>query len=331
MSPEPREDGLTRREFTRRVALAGTAVAAASWIGFSRHRVLPPAATVAGANTFRFADYRMAGTVGRIGIVTGGERAGAVVRALELIGGMGAFIKPGERVLLKVNAAFASPSLVGATTHPELLAAVIAQCRAAGAGEVLVTDNPIHDPPTSFRLTGIGAAAERAGARVVSPTARMFRPFTLSNGLLLRDWPVLAEPFEGVDRVIGISPVKDHHRSGASLTLKNWYGVLGGRRNLFHQDIHSIITELAQMLTPTLVILDGTASMMTNGPTGGSTGDLKPTRTIVASTDSVAADAVGIGLLGRRVEDLPYLLRAMEAGVGTVDVESLAPKRAELA
>ena len=98
---------------------------------------------------------------------------------------------------------------------------------------------------------------------------------------LIRDWPLLFEPLRGADQLIGIAPVKDHHRSGASMTMKNWYGLLGGRRNVFHQDIHTIIFELAQMVRPTLVILDGTTTMLTNGPTGGSFDDLKTTNTMI--------------------------------------------------
>ena len=111
------------------------------------------------------------------------------------------------------------------------------------------------------------------------------------------------------------------------MTMKNWYGLLGGRRNVFHQDIHTIIRELAMMVRPTLVILDGTTAMMTNGPTGGSLSDLKQTDTMVLSTDQVAADAFGATLLGRTVYDLPFILKAQEAGVGTADYESLNPVR----
>ncbi|MHC4586863.1 MAG: DUF362 domain-containing protein, partial [Planctomycetota bacterium] len=70
-------------------------------------------------------------------------------------------------------------------------------------------------------------------------------------------------------KLIGITPVKHHARAGASMSMKNWYGLLGGRRNIFHQDINTIIAELSMMVKPTLVILDGTEVMMTNGPTGG--------------------------------------------------------------
>ena len=79
------------------------------------------------------------------------------------------------------------------------------------------------------------------------------------------------------------------------------------------------------MVRPTLVILDGTEVMMTNGPTGGSISDLKRTNTLIASCDCVAADSFGCKLLGLAVSDLPYLTKAEKAGAGTTDYESLKP------
>jgi uncharacterized protein (DUF362 family) len=107
------------------------------------------------------------------------------------------------------------------------------------------------------------------------------------------------------------------------MTLKNWYGLLGGRRNIFHQDVHTVIQELAMMIKPTAVVLDGIQSMITNGPTGGSLSDLKPTGTLIVSGDPVAADAAGAALLGRTVADLPFIAKAEEAGAGTADYLSL--------
>jgi uncharacterized protein (DUF362 family) len=84
------------------------------------------------------------------------------------------------------------------------------------------------------------------------------------------------------------------------------------------------------LVKPTLVILDGTVTMMTNGPTGGSVSDLKKINTMIASCDMVAADAFGCSLLNLKPADLPYLAIAEKAGVGTVDYESLKPLRAEV-
>jgi len=64
---------------------------------------------------------------------------------------------------------------------------------------------------------------------------------------------------------------------------------------------------------------------MTNGPTGGSLSDLKDTGTMVVSTDPVAADAVGVELLGRTLGDIPYILMAEKAGAGTADYHRLNP------
>jgi uncharacterized protein (DUF362 family) len=240
------------------------------------------------------------------------------------------FIHKGDRVLIKVNAAFASPPMLSATTHPELLGEVIRMCLEVGAAEVTVTDNPINDPRSCFTWSGIAQAAESARAKVLFPREHYFRPLTLAGGQLIRNWPVLLSPFDGINKLIGMAPLKDHHRSGASMVMKNWYGLLGGRRNIFHQDIHNIIKELAMMVRPTLVILDGTTVMMSNGPTGGSLSDLQTMDTLVVGTDQVAVDAFGAHLLRRRVEDLPFIGKAAGAGVGTADFESLHPVRSRL-
>ena len=256
---------------------------------------------------------------------SGADRAKTLRLALKTIGGLEQFIKKGDRVLLKVNAAFASPPLLSATTHPQIVAEITKLCYRAGASLVSVTDNPINDPGSCFGLTGIAEAAESNGARVILPKEHFFKPVTIPDAKLIRDWPVLCEPLNEINRIIGISPVKDHHRSGASMAMKNWYGLLGGRRNIFHQDIHNIVKELVMMVTPTLVILDGTTSMMTNGPTGGSLSDLKQTNTMIVSTDQVAAEAVGAGLLGKSIGHLPYIEKAEAKGVGTADYQSLNP------
>ena len=321
------EPTINRRQFIGRCTRAGLSVAAAGALGIGFYDGKAPEALSDTTTMVQIPDFSIAEMSGKICIARGTaqnmDRAATVRQAFEALGGMKTFVKPGERVLLKVNAAFASPPALGATSHPDLVAAVARLCLDAGASRVIVTDNPINDPASCFALTGIDAAARRTGAEVVIPRESLFERFTVSGGRLIQDWPVLYAPLARVDRVIGMAPVKDHHRSGASMTLKNWYGLLGGRRNIFHQDIHTIIQELAMMIRPTVVVLDGTQSMMTNGPTGGSLSDLKPTGTLIVSTDPVAADAFGATLLGRKPTDLPFIAKAESVGAGTADYRSL--------
>jgi len=94
---------------------------------------------------------------------------------------------------------------------------------------------------------------------------------------------------------------------------------------LFHQDVHNLIAELALLVRPTLVVLDGTVTMMQNGPTGGSLSDLKATETLIVSTDAVAADAFGATLLGKPLDALPFIAKAAAAGAGNMAWKQLDP------
>ncbi|MGA2172251.1 MAG: DUF362 domain-containing protein [Sedimentisphaerales bacterium] len=330
---EPNQINPARRQLLIRGAKAAASIAAA--VGIARlllDREGPKGDSEAGRGGPKalpdFSVPRKDGQV--ISIVKGEDRAKTVNKAIELLGGIGRFVSPGDVVVIKPNVGFASPPLLGATTHPDVVSAVVKLCYEKKARKVIVADNSINDPASCFTISGIAKAASAAGAEIVMPRDSYFSPLTLAGGSLIKNWPIYYEPFAKANKLIGIAPVKDHHRSAASMTMKNWYGLLGGRRNIFHQDINTIIAELAMMVKPTLVILDGTVTMMTNGPTGGSVSDLKKTNTMIASCDMVAADAFGCSLLNLKPASLPYLSLAEKAGVGTADYESLKPLRAEV-
>lgn len=338
---DPGGTNLNRRQFLSRSLRTGVAVAATGAVGYMFHDPKAIDAEFASmalnsnntnseassnnGGVWRLPDFSILEQAGKLVIVRGEERTKTLEAALKALGGIEKFIKSDDIVLIKVNAAFAVSPILSATTHPDLLAAMIKICYNAGAAKVKVTDNPINDPASCFLLTGIEEATKRNGADLILPRDSYFKNLTLDNARLIKQWPVLKTPFDGVTKLISMAPIKDHHRSGASMILKNGYGLLGGRRNIFHQDIHTIITELARLVKSTLVILDGTNTMMTNGPTGGSLSDLKPTHTLIAGTDPVAVDTFGATLLGKTPQDLPHLIQAETAGVGTVDYLSLKP------
>jgi len=310
-----------------RSAKAGASILAACSVSYLFYDRAGPGRLENGTAGVQIPDFSVPQLGQRMSVVRGSSRSETLQRAIKSIGGMQAFIKKGDRVLLKVNAAFASPPMLSATTHPEVVTAITRLCFQAGAAAVTVADNPINDPASCFRLTGIEQAARSAGATVFYPQKEYFKTFSLAGGQLIRNWPILYEPLSRIDKIIGTAPVKDHHRSGASMIMKNWYGLLGGRRNIFHQDIHTIIKELAMMVKPSLVVLDGTTTMMRNGPTGGSLSDLKETRTMIVSNDQVAADAFGATLLDKTADELAFIKKAEAMGLGTADFQSLNPVR----
>jgi uncharacterized protein (DUF362 family) len=320
-----KKDSMNRREFINRSMKAGVSiVATGTAAGFLYNRVLPGTAQIKSQTLLP--DYSVTPLQKKIlSIVQGNSRKESLNKAIDLLGGISHFIKKGDRVILKPNIAFASSAELGATTHPDIVSTMITLCLKAGASEVAVLDNPINDPGSCYLLSGIDEAVKKAGGTILLPREDLFENFTLPGGKLISNWPILYKPLKNADKIIGLAPIKNHHRSGASMSMKNWYGLLGGRRNIFHQDINTIITELALMIKPTLVILDGFSVMMTNGPTGGSTSDLKQKNTIIASTNQIAADAYGSTLLNMNPKDLPYLAMAEQKGAGTADYKSLNP------
>jgi uncharacterized protein (DUF362 family) len=267
-----------------------------------------------------------------LGIAHGARVAALVRGAVDAIGGMGRFVQRGDVVVIKPNVAFERPAVLGATTHPEVLTALIHLVREAGAAEIRVADNPIESPQSCFARTGIQQAAVAAGARVFLPSPGEFETLNVPGATWIEHWPFFWRPFQGANKVIGVAPVKDHNLCRASMTTKNWYGLLGGRRNQFHQDIHGIIADLALMLRPTFVLLDGSRVLFRSGPTGGSLSDVKVGQTVVASTDSLAADAYGWDhLLERKSEALPaYFAKAAARKLGDPDWKAHSIKEVQV-
>lgn len=256
-----------------------------------------------------------------LGVARGSDAEALVRAAVDAIGGIERFVSRDDVVVVKPNVAFDRSPALGATSNPDVLRALIHLIREAHPKEIRVADNPIESPETCFARSGIRQAAVDAGARVYLPSPGDFRTLHTPGATWIEEWPFFWTPFRGANKVIGLAPVKDHNLCRASMTTKNWYGLLGGRRNQFHQDIHGIISDLALMMRPTFVLLDGTRVLHRSGPTGGSLSDVREGHTVVASTDTLAADAFGWDdLLRRPGEALPdYFAQAHGRELGNPD------------
>lgn len=271
---------------------------------------------------FHLPDFRVPKPMGKpdVSVGRGGAPAINLRKALDALGGITHYVQPGEVVLVKPNVAFDRSPNLGATTHPELLEALVRMLLVdARAGEVRVADNPIESPADCFAKSGVRLATERAGGRVYLPDGNAFRMLRTPAAELIENWWFFERPFRGVTKVIGIAPVKDHNLCQASMGIKNWYGLLGGRRNQFHQAIHEIVSDLSIMIRPTLTIVDGTRVLMQNGPTGGDPSNVKQGDAVMAAVDPVAQDAWAYEHLLERSTELPrYLRMAEQKGAGSV-------------
>jgi uncharacterized protein (DUF362 family) len=329
---------LTRREALLQLLRVGgiAAGAAGAGIWLSERSVRPAAASAEQARK----DHRIATdqqwphlTVAQYALngrdAQAGEPRALVQKALENLGGMGRFIAKQDVVVIKPNIAWDRTPEQAANTNPDLVAEVVRQCWQAGAKRVIVTDVSCNEAQRCFHRSGIEAAARAAGAEVILPDPEKCREVEM-GGVVLKSWPVFT-PFLEADKILNLPIAKHHELTGATLSMKNWYGILGGQRNRLHQQIHQSLADLAAFMLPTLTIMDCYRILLRNGPTGGNLEDVALKKTVVAGTDPVALDAyVAKAYWDLDAEHLPYLQMAANRGLGTVEFEKLAIKTSQL-
>lgn len=231
------------------------------------------------------------------------------------------FVSRGDIVAIKPNIGWDRTPAHAANTNPLVIAELVRQCLDAGAHRVVVTDASCNEARRSFQRSGIWRAAHDAGAHVVLPAEHRFRSMRL-RGELLDEWPVYT-PLIEADRVINAPVAKHHNLSFYTGAMKNWYGVLGGRRNRLHQNIHRSIADLATFMRPTLTVLDMTRVLFRNGPQGGNIADARDVHQVLAGTDEVAIDAYGAALVGAPIERVHYLALGVERGLGKLELSDL--------
>jgi uncharacterized protein (DUF362 family) len=265
--------------------------------------------------------------------VVSGDPAEATRKAVEALGGMGRFVRKGQRVVLKPNMSFASGPERASNTSPAVVAAVAAACMEAGAERVLVADYPLQTAEQCLQRSGIREACRHIrGVHVAAFTERkFFREVKVPQGKVLDRVEILGEVLDS-HVLISLPQAKSHSTTGISMGIKGLMGLIWDRWS-FHgrYNINQALADLATVLRPHLTVLDATRALTTGGP--GGPGDVAKPRLVVAGTDPVAVDAYGVTVApwyGQQFQggQVEHLVAASQRGLGRLDVEQLAILRA---
>lgn len=329
MNAPPENDRIRRREallqLLRLAGVTGFVGGLGFWLASRSRRPQEPLTTISKRSFAVPADPSLPTLV----VVQGEDPRALVRRTLQELGGMRRFIARGDVVVVKPNIGWDRTPEQAANTNPEVVAEVVRLCHDAGAARVVVTDVSCNEPRRCFERSGIAEAARREGALVVLPEETKFQEVDL-GGEVLRVWPVF-EPFLTADKIINIPIAKQHSLTGATLGMKNWYGILGGQRQRLHQHIHESLVDLAEFMRPTLTIMDAYRVLLRGGPTGGNLEDVALKKTLLAGTDPVALDAyTAKAYWDLDYRTLRYLKLATERGLGTMNFETVPTRVAIL-
>jgi uncharacterized protein (DUF362 family) len=260
--------------------------------------------------------------------VAKGSPAAATRAAVELLGGMGRFVRSGQRVVIKPNMSFDNPPEMGTTTHPEVISTLAAMCREAGAEKVLILDHTLRGAEACLENSGIQAACRQVPGSSVQAmdTPLGFVSTEIPNAGHFTHTEVMRQVLES--DVLIAAPVAKHHGStGVSLSMKGMMGLIANRSQMHWQyDLHTSIVDLCRLLKADLTVIDVTRALTTNGPSGP--GEVVTLNKVVASRDMVAADAQAVSMVpwyGQRIppSKVKHIRLAHEWGLGRMDVQNL--------
>ncbi|MBI5809893.1 MAG: DUF362 domain-containing protein [Deltaproteobacteria bacterium] len=256
------------------------------------------------------------------------EVYGSIKGSLEPLGGIGSFVKRGERILIKPNLLSGKPPEAAVTTHPAVIKAIIRLVKSAGAFPV-VGDSPA--------LGGARSAAEKSGIlEVCRAEGAEFAEFREAVTVECKDARTfkrieVARDVLNADGIINVPKLKTHAQLLLTLGVKNLFGCVPGKRKAqWHlaagvdaSNFAGMMLDLHSFLNPRLTVIDGVVAMEGNGPASGTP---RPLGLIIASPDAIAADTVTAHILGVRPDALPILkaasLRSIkETVLGNITIE----------
>ena len=257
-------------------------------------------------------------------VVTRGPDAEAMVRrGIQALGGMERFMQPGADVIVKPNICIGYHTYeYAATTNPWVVGALVKLCLEAGAKRVRVMDYPFGGTPEQcYRKSGIEEQVVAAGGEMEIMQSLKYIETPIPNGVTLKS-VILYQDILNTDFLINVPIAKNHGMATLTLGLKNLMGTMINRESI-HPSFETNLVDLATVVRPQLTVIDAIRTLMANGPTGGNLADVKQQDTLIFSPDIVAADSYATRLFDLTPEQVPYILRASERGLGTADLSGL--------
>jgi uncharacterized protein (DUF362 family) len=257
-----------------------------------------------------------------VAVAEGTDYPAITRKAINALGGMKRFVKPGDVVVVKPNMGWDRSTELAANTHPLVVRAVVEECLAAGAKKVKVFDYTCNDARRCYVNSGIENALKgirNVECKQIEP--ERFRKVTL-NGQFLKEWELYDEALTA-DVYINVPVAKHHGLSKLTLGLKNIMGIMGGKRGDMHRSLDIALADVNAHFKSQLTIIDATRILTAHGPQGGNIADVKVLNKVIASVDIVAADAFATTLFGLKPADIPVTVAAYKRGLGEMDLSRI--------
>lgn len=280
-----------------------------------------------------------------VGISHGDRNYATATRAaIASAGGLAGIVKSGDSVVIKPNicteqAGAGSPQI----TDYRAVQAVIDLARQAGASRITVIEGSITGNPFSSTalasnkyntLTGVDEYVESG---TITDESRLTG--IMPEGSQNKEKYYLPKAYLAANKVITVAKLKTHFNAGATLSLKNSFGLaarakhnagtsmrfgLHGNRG---SKLAGSIVDLNLIRTPDFAVVEGIVGGEGDGPLSCTAVD---SRVMLAGQDLVALDTVGITFMGLAAADVPHIKLASDVGLGVSDLSRIQIEGADL-
>ncbi len=250
---------------------------------------------------------------------------------IQELGGMGTFVKKGQKVLVKPNIGWDRTPEYAANTNPALVKRVIEHCFRAGAKEVYVFDHTCDNWESSYKNSGIEKAAKDAGAKMVPANSENYYHDIVIPGAKILKTTKVHEILLETDVFINVPILKNHNSTRMTGSMKGMMGVVWDRGYWHKNNLHQCIADYAlYSKKPSLNVIDCYNVMTKNGPQGVSKEDVAFLQSQILTTDWVAGDTAAAKMLKLDPASIDYIPIAAQMGIGTMNLDSLNIKRIKM-
>jgi len=216
------------------------------------------------------------------------------------------------RVGIKPNLVVAKPSESGATTSPELVEGIILYLKDNDIHNITIMESSWVGDSTkrAFKVCGYERLSSKYGIPLVDLKNDKSKVLSYKGN----DIRICSSALE-CDFLINVPVLKAHCQTSLTCALKNMKGCIpDSEKRRFHTlGLHDPIAFLNKFLRPHLTIVDGIKGDLTFEE-GGTPVEMNR---VILGADPVLIDAYAAQLLGYRADDIPYIKKAEQLGVGS--------------
>lgn len=254
----------------------------------------------------------------------------AIRQSIDYLGGITSFVKPGDRVLLKVNLLIRRKPEKVTTTHPSL-AQALAELVIEAGGIPVIGDSPggyhfytRNTLEAVYETCGMKEAAEKSGAELNYNTEMIDVQYP--QGKIMKSIKTIRPVLE-VDKIISLPKIKTHAMTVYSGAVKNLFGIIpGSYKAEYHlrfedtDDFADLLIDICEFAKPVLTVMDAVIGMEGYGPTNGTP---KKVGLILSSASPYALDVAAANIIGLGSEQVPTIRKSAERGLCTYNVNDI--------